>query len=98
MGSEMCIRDSLTAGQMTLEECAVVVTSRAQALEVTAGKETKIVEAGQTYRVSLDTGCGKHPSQRPVAAAHSRFFLIPVIIGGITLPAIQEAFESPDRP
>src|SRR5271169_2073816 len=31
---------ALTAGQMTLEKCAVVVTSRVQALEVTAGKET----------------------------------------------------------
>jgi len=89
---------ALTAGQMTLEECAVVVTSRAQALEVTAGKETKIVEAGQSYRVSLDTGCGKHPSQSPVAAAHSRFILIPAIAGAITIWAVHEAFESPDRP
>lgn len=89
---------ALTAGQMTLENCAVVVTSRVQALEVTAGKETKVVEAGQSYRVSLDTGCGKQPNKGPLAPAHSRFFLIPVIVGGITLPAIQEAFESPDRP
>jgi hypothetical protein len=89
---------ALTAGQMTLENCAVVVTSRVQALEVTAGKETKIVEAGQSYRVSLESGCGTHPNKGPLAAAHSRFFLIPVIVGAITVPAIQEAFESPDRP
>lgn len=89
---------ALTAGQVTLEECAVVVTSRTQALEVTAGKETKIVEAGQSYHVSLDTGCGKHPSQRPVATAHSRFILIPAIAGVLTILAVHEAFESPDRP
>lgn len=89
---------SLTVGQVTLEECAVVVTSRSQALEVTAGKETKIVETGQSYRVVLNTGCGKHPNQLPVAAAHSRFILIPVIVSAITIPAIREAFESPDRP
>ena len=89
---------ALTVGQMTLENCAVVITSRVQALEVTAGKETKIVEAGQSYRVSLDAGCGKHPSKGPIPTAHSRFFLIPLIVGGLTVPAIQEVFESPDRP
>jgi hypothetical protein len=89
---------ALTVGQVTLEECAVVVTSRSQALEVTAGKETKIVETGQSYRVVLNTGCGKHPNQLPVAAAHSRFILIPVFVSAFTIPAIREAFESPDRP
>jgi len=89
---------ALTVGQMTLENCAVVITSRVQALEVTAGKETKIVEAGQSYRVTLDAGCGKHPSKGPIPTAHSRFFLIPLIVGGLTVPAIQEVFESPDRP
>lgn len=89
---------ALTVGQVTLEECSVVVTSRSQALEVTAGKETKIVETGQSYRVVLNTGCGKHPDQPPVFAAHSRFILIPVIVGAITIPPIIGAFESPDRP
>jgi hypothetical protein len=88
----------LTVGQVTLEECAVVVTSRSKALEVTAGKETKIVETGQSYRVVLNTGCGKHPNQFPVAAAHSRFILIPIIVSIITIPPVQEVFESPDRP
>jgi hypothetical protein len=89
---------ALTAGQMTLEKCAVVVTSRIQALEVTAGKETKIVEAGQSYRVAIEGDCGNRRNASPIPAAHSRFFLIPVIVGAITVPAIQEAFESPDRP
>jgi hypothetical protein len=89
---------ALTVGQVTLEDCAVVVTSRVQALEVTAGKETKIVEAGQSYRVSLDTGCGKHPSQSPMPAAYSRFILIPIVAGAVTTWALHEVFESPDRP
>ena len=89
---------ALTVGQMTLENCAVVVASRTQALEVTAGKETKIVEAGKSYRVSLDTGCGTQTSRGPLPAAHSRFLLIPIIVGGPIVPAILEAFESPDRP
>jgi hypothetical protein len=89
---------ALTVGQVTLEECAVVVTSRSQALEVTAGKETKIVETGQSYRVVLDTGCGKNANQPPVAAAYSRFILIPIVVGAVTIPPIIGAFESPDRP
>ena len=89
---------ALTVGQVTLQECAVVVSSRSQALEVTAGKETKIVETGQSYRVVLNSGCGKNANQPPIAAAHSRFLLIPVIAGVPIVPAILEAFESPDRP
>jgi len=87
-----------TAGQMTLENCAVVVTSRVQALEVTAGKETKIVETGQSYRVSLDIGCSTQTSKGPLPFAHDRFFLIPVILGVGAIPPIIKAFESPDRP
>ncbi len=83
---------------MTLEDCPVVVTSRVQALEVTAGKETKLVQAGQSYRVSLDAGCGKHPGQPPPPPARSRFILIPLVAGGITIWPIIKAFESPDCP
>jgi hypothetical protein len=89
---------ALTVGQMTLENCAVVVTSRAQALEVTAGKETKIVEAGQSYRVAIEGDCGRHRNASPIPTAQSRFLLIPILAGGITIWGIHEAFESPDRP
>lgn len=89
---------ALTVGQMTLENCAVVVTSRAQALEVTAGKETKIVEAGQSYRVAIDGDCGKRRNSLPVAAGVSRFDLIPIVAGGITIWAVHKVFVSPDRP
>ena len=86
---------ALTVGQMTLENCAVVVTSRTQALEVTAGKETKIVEEGKSYRVLLDGACG---NRTPLFAAHSRFILVPALVGALTGLAVHEALESPDRP
>ena len=89
---------ALTVGQMTLENCAVLVTSRVQALEVTAGKETKIVEEGKSYRVLLRGACGSQPNWTPMAAAHSRFFLVPIVVGAITIWAVHEALESPDRP
>ena len=86
----------LTVGQMTLESCAVVVTSRTQALEVTAGKETKIVQEGQSYRVTFEGGCGK--TRLPLMAGQSRFLLIPLIAGIGTGLGLKKAFESPDRP
>jgi hypothetical protein len=89
---------ALTAGQVTLENCAVVVTSRVQSLEVTAGKETKIVEEGKSYRVSIPGTCGNRSNLPPVAAAQGRFLAIPVVIGVISVIGAQEALESPDRP
>jgi hypothetical protein len=89
---------ALTVGQMTLETCAVVVTSRVQSLEVTAGKETKIVEAGQSYRVAVNGGCGEHRNASPIPTAQSRFLLVPILAGGITIWGIHKVFESPDRP
>jgi hypothetical protein len=85
-----------TAGQVTLENCAVVVTSRVQSLQVTAGKETKIVEEGKSYRVLIDGACGGHSSRPPVV--HGRFLAAPIAVGVITIIAIHEALESPDRP
>jgi hypothetical protein len=89
---------ALAAGQLTLENCAVVVTSRVQSLEVTAGKETKIVEEGKSYRVSIPGTCGTRSNPPPVAAAQGRFLAIPIAIGVITVVGVQEALESPDRP
>jgi ferric-dicitrate binding protein FerR (iron transport regulator) len=87
-----------TVGQMTLEACAVVITSRTQALEVVAGKETKIVQEGQSYRVVREGACDKRSNQTPLAPAHSRFLLIPVLAGIATIVAVHKAYESPDRP
>lgn len=85
-------------GQVTLERCDVLVTSRAGALEVTAGKENKIVEEGKTYRVALLGSCGKSQNQGPVFAAHGRFWIVPTFVGIVTYLAVDEALESPDRP
>jgi hypothetical protein len=92
-----------TAGQITLEQCAVVVTSRAQTLEVTAGTETKIVEEGKSYRVLMQDSCNaprnnSSKASRPIMAAHSRFILIPVAVAVLSWMGIDEALESPDRP
>ena len=89
---------ALTVGQMTLENCAVVVTSRVQSLEVTAGKETKIVEEGKSYRVVFDGACANQKDQQLQSPLHSRFSLIPAAVIGITIWAVHEAIESPDSP
>jgi len=89
-----------TVGQVTLEKCSVLVTSRVQSLEVTAGKETKIVEEGKSYRVALAGPCGvAQQSRGPQITAHSRFSVAAVAVVGIaTFLGVQEALESPDRP
>lgn len=88
---------ALTLGQVTLENCAVVVTSRVQPLEVTAGKETKIVE-GKSYRVLLDRPCGEAMPRPPLPGGYARFWPIPVVAGIATAIAMDEAFESPSKP
>ena len=87
-----------TTGQVTLENCAVLVTSRVQALEVTAGKETKIVEEGKSYRVLIEGACNNRSSRPPVAAVQGRFLAAPLAIGVATIIGVHEALESPDRP
>jgi hypothetical protein len=93
-----------TAGQITLEQCAVVITSRAQTLEVTAGKETKIVEEGKSYRVLMQDSCNgprnntTNNASRPIMAGHSRFIAIPIGVAILTWIGVDEALESPDRP
>lgn len=87
-----------TVGQVTLENCYVVVTSRVKSLEVTAGKETKIVEEGKSYRVALGGPCAMAHNRGPIMTAHSRFWAVPVAVGIATYIAVDEALESPDRP
>jgi ferric-dicitrate binding protein FerR (iron transport regulator) len=85
----------LTAGQVTLENCAVVVASRVQSLEVTAGKETKIVEEGKSYRVLLEGAC---KNKLPVPAVQSRFLAIPIAVAIGIIIGVKKGLESPDRP
>jgi len=89
----------LTVGEVTLQDCDILVTARTQDLEVTAGKETKILEEGKTYRVVRKAVCGAALNQPALAASQSRFFLLPaVILGVITIWTIHKGLESPDRP
>ncbi len=87
-----------TVGQVTLENCYVLVTSRVKSLEVTAGKETKIVEEGKSYRVALGGPCAMAHNRGPIITAHSRFWAVPVALGVATYIGIDEALDSPDRP
>lgn len=84
-----------TAGQVTLENCAVVVTSRVQSLEVTAGKETKVVEEGKSYRVLLEGAC---KNRLPPPVIQGRFLAIPIAIGIGIIIGVKKGLESPDRP
>jgi len=89
----------LTVGQVTLQECDVLVTASMQSLEVTAGKETKILEEGKTYRVVRKGACGAALNHAPAAVGQSRFFLLPIAVAvPIVIKVILGALESPDRP
>lgn len=89
----------LTIGEVTLHDCDVIVTARTQSLDVTAGKETKILEEGKTYRVVRAGACGAALGQPAPAIAPSRFLLLPLAVGlGVIIPPIIKSFESPDRP
>jgi hypothetical protein len=92
-----------TLGQLTLETCAVVVTSNLQTLEVTAGTETKIVEEGKSYRVLLlDGACSSNMHRPPLATGKSRFLPLLLIgaggAGAAIIPLLHKALESPDHP
>lgn len=90
---------TLTVGQVTLQECDVLVTARTQSLEVSAGKETKIVDEGKTYRVARVGACGAAQAHAPISPGQSRFFLLPVAIAtGIIIWGVKGSYESPDRP
>lgn len=87
----------LTVGEVTIEECYIRVTARTQSLDVTAGKETKLLEEGKTYRVKRVGACGAYLTQNPVAP--SRFWVLPTALAvGIGVWGIHKGLESPDRP
>jgi hypothetical protein len=89
----------LTVGEVTLQDCDVLVTARTQSLEVTAGKETKILEEGRTYRVVRKGTCATALSHLALSPGHSRFFLLPLfVVPPIIIWVVHEALESPDRP
>jgi hypothetical protein len=89
----------LTVGEVTLQDCDVLVTARTQSLEVTAGKETKILEEGKTYRVVRKGACGAALGHPATAVGQTRFFVLPAALAvGIAIWTIHKGLESPDRP
>ena len=89
----------LTVGEVTLQDCNVLVTARTQDLEVTAGKETKILDEGKTYRVVRKGACGAAQYHPPAAVGQSRFFILPVAVAvPIIIGTIIKGVESPDHP
>lgn len=89
----------LTVGEVTLQDCDVLVTARTQSLEVTAGKETKVLEEGKTYRVVRKGTCPTALNHSALPPGQSRFFLLPfAIVPPIVIWVLREALESPDRP
>ena len=89
----------LTVGEVTLQDCDVFVTARTQSLEVTAGKETKILEEGKTYRVVRKGACRAAQGQPAPPISPNRFFLLPLaVMPPIMIWVVHEALESPDRP
>lgn len=89
----------LTVGQVTIEKCDVLVTANIQSLGVTAGKETKILEEGKTYRVTRTNACGAAHYHAPLAGAQTRFYLAAAaVVTGIGIWTIHKGLESPDRP
>ena len=90
---------ALTIGQVTLETCSVLVTSRTQSLDVTGGKETRTLEEGKSFRVALGGPCAAAQNRTPPQSpAHGSFLAVPVVVGAVTIWAVHEALESPDRP
>ena len=90
----------LTVGEVTLQDCDVLVTARTQSLEVSAGKETKILEEGKTYRVVRKGVCGAALTHPALPVGQSRFFLLPaaIVAGGVLVWGVNRGLESPDRP
>jgi hypothetical protein len=89
----------LTVGEVTLQDCDVLVTARTQSLEVSAGKEIKILEEGKTYRVVRKGACGAALNHPPPPVGQSRVVLLPAaIVGGILIWGVSKGLESPDRP
>lgn len=86
----------LTVGEVTLDDCNVYVTARTQPLEVTAGRESRILEEGKSFRVARRGVCAA--AKMPLHPGEFRIWPAFVIAGGIATPPIIKALESPDRP
>jgi hypothetical protein len=89
----------LTVGQVTIDNCYVVVTARTQSLEVSAVKDSNLLKEGKSYRVTRLGSCGALQTHPPAAVGQSRFYIgAAAIVGTVAALAVSEALESPDRP
>ncbi|HXJ07346.1 MAG TPA: hypothetical protein VNH65_19765 [Candidatus Acidoferrum sp.] len=106
--------DEPTIGQVTvLGDKQLLVKCARGALTITVGDDSRVIPEGSAYRIVLDPaaseeaqrqpptqGAGGKGSRRPpISAGHSRFvwFATGAVVL-LTLIAVDEALESPDRP
>jgi hypothetical protein len=81
------------------------------ALTITVGDDSRVIPEGSAYRIVLDPseeaqdqpppqGAGSKGSGRaPIAAAKSKFvWYATAAVAVVTILAVQEVLESPDRP
>jgi hypothetical protein len=99
-----------TIGQVTvLTPKELIVKSTRGSLTIAVEDDVREIPEGAAYRVVLDPsaadlqgprGAGtKGPGGPPIKAAKSRFIWYAIAItGAVTTFAVQEVFESPDRP
>lgn len=104
--------DAPTVGQVTLVgPKELIVTSRRGSLEITVDEETQIVPEATSYRVVMDAAASAEPQgprgigarggqqRRPRRAGRTRFVLVLLVATAVvTALAVDEVFESPDRP
>ncbi len=97
--------DGPTVGQVTvIGPKELQITARRGALEFSYAGETEKLAEGASYRILLDqpeaTSWPKPQRRPPPAGREDRKYKIVVIglISGITILALCEALESPDRP
>lgn len=101
--------DNPTVGQVTvLGRNEMIVKSTRGALACTVDGETRVIAEGESYRVVMlpegaaaqgPAGTGRGSGGSPVKAGKSKaVYYIAAAVGLITILALQEALESPDRP
>jgi len=106
--------DEATIGQVTvLDKRQLVVKCTRGALTITVGDDSRVIPEGSAYRIVLNPtpeeeaqsqppaqGAGSKGSGRPpISAGRSRFvWYATAAVTLLTVFAVQEALESPDRP
>lgn len=89
----------LTVGQVTIDDSYVTVTARTQSLDVSAGKETRVLDEGKTLRFSRLGALVAARFPPPAPALPPRPYVgAGIIVGTVMFLAVSEALESPDRP